>query len=148
MRHGRDTPFPDNNGITRETRRAFHNSQKDLALVWKGNERGIPNSRKNLGKGRLGNNHAKTDYSITSLLKIELNRVPTIEEDGFDGKGHGECWNNSTETQLNTVNKMRDKNGRFVKGNDLRIKPGQVRNPNSRKNLDMDRKENKHAKKD
>ena len=35
-----------------------------------GNKRGMsPNSRKNLEKGREGNNHANKDYSITRIVK-------------------------------------------------------------------------------
>ena len=33
-----------------------------------------PNSQKNLGKGRKGNNHAKKDYSITRIMKEMLDQ--------------------------------------------------------------------------
>ncbi len=45
----------------------------DKKLNKNGNKRGMsPNSQKNLGKGRLGNNHANKDYSITRIIKEML----------------------------------------------------------------------------
>jgi len=44
-----------------------------------GNRRGMsPNSQKNLGKGRNGNNHANKDYSITRIIKEMLDK-PAVE---------------------------------------------------------------------
>lgn len=40
-----------------------------------GNRRGMsPNSQKNLGKGRLGNNYAKKDISVTRIQREMLSR--------------------------------------------------------------------------
>lgn len=59
----------------------------------RGNRRGMsPNSRKNLEKGREGNNHAQKDYSITRIVK-ELIDEPAEERwlDVHD-KGRGLTW--------------------------------------------------------
>jgi len=51
-----------------------------------GDRRGMnPQSQANLRPNRNGRLPAKV--SLTSLTKREIARVPTIEEDGFDGKG-------------------------------------------------------------
>lgn len=56
-----------------------------------GNRRGMhPNSRKNLRPNRNGRLPAK--LSLTSLTKLELARIPTMEEDGFEGKGQSNAW--------------------------------------------------------
>ena len=61
-----------------------------------GNKRGMhPNSRKNLSKPGHTNNpngRVASILSITSLVKEELVRIPTMEEDGFDGKGKSNAW--------------------------------------------------------
>jgi hypothetical protein len=44
--------------------------EQSTQLNRNGNRRGMsPKSRKNLEKGRQGNNHAKKDYSITRIVK-------------------------------------------------------------------------------
>lgn len=51
-----------------------------------GNRRGMSaESQKNLRPNRNG--RLPASISLTSLTKRELIRVPTIEEDGFDGEG-------------------------------------------------------------
>ena len=56
-----------------------------------GNRRGMnQNSRNNLHPNRNGRLPSK--LSLTSLTKVELARVPTMEEDGFDGKEHNNAW--------------------------------------------------------
>lgn len=63
----------------------------DTQLNSRGNRRGMPsNSRKNLRPNRNGRLPAK--LSLTSLTKQELARIPTVEEDGFDGKGKSNAW--------------------------------------------------------
>jgi len=58
-----------------------------------GNRRGMsPNSRKNLEKGREGNNHANKDYSITRIVKEKIDEP--AEERWLDAhdKGKGLTW--------------------------------------------------------
>lgn len=61
-----------------------------------GNRRGMSaNSRENLSKpGHTNNPNGRlpSSLSIISLVKEELARVPTLAEDGFDGKGHNNAW--------------------------------------------------------
>ena len=47
---------------------------------WQPGESGNPNGR------------PKKEACLTSLLKEELDRIPTIEQDGFDGKGKTNAW--------------------------------------------------------
>ena len=55
-----------------------------------GNRRGMsPKSRANL-KPNL--NGRPPEDTITSHVKGELTRIPTMEEDGFDGKGKTNAW--------------------------------------------------------
>ena len=56
-----------------------------------GNRRGMsPESQRNLRPNRNGRLPAKV--SLTSLTKRELERIPTMEEDGFAGKGKSNAW--------------------------------------------------------
>ena len=67
--------------------------ERETKLNTRGNRRGMtPNSRKNLEKGREGNNHALRDYSVTRIVK-ELIDEPA-EERFLDvpDKGKGLTW--------------------------------------------------------
>ena len=68
----------------------------DTKLNKNGNRRGMsPNSKNNMSKpGHTNNPNGRTlsSLSIVSLVKEELARVPTIQEDGFDGKGKNNAW--------------------------------------------------------
>jgi len=56
-----------------------------------GNKRGMSAvSQNNLRPNRNGRLPAV--LSLTSLTRRELARIPTIEEDGFDGKGKSKAW--------------------------------------------------------
>lgn len=47
---------------------------------WKPGQSGNPNGR------------PRKEACLTSLLKEELERIPTVEQDGFDGKGRTNAW--------------------------------------------------------
>lgn len=58
-----------------------------------GNKRGMnPNSRKNLEKGREGNNHAKKDYSVTRIVKEWLDKPAEERFIDVQDKEKGLSW--------------------------------------------------------
>jgi len=66
-----------------------------------GNKRGLnPNSRKNLEKGREGNNHAKKDYSITRMLKEMANEAADERWLEVEDKGKGLSWRQAAAKRL------------------------------------------------
>ena len=63
------------------------------ALNSNGNRRGMsPNSQKNLGKGRNGNNHANKDYSITRIIKEMLDEPAEERFLDVQDKGKSLTW--------------------------------------------------------
>jgi len=67
------------------------NNKPDRQLNRNGDRRGMSlNSQRNLKPNRNGRLPAK--LSLTSLTKRELARIPTIESDGFDGKGESNAY--------------------------------------------------------
>jgi len=66
-----------------------------------GNKRGLnPKSRKNLEKGREGNNHAKKDYSITRMLKEMANEAADERWLEVEDKGKGLSWRQAAAKRL------------------------------------------------
>jgi len=60
------------------------NNSTEIQLNRKGNRRGMhgnPNSRKNLEKGRLGNNHAKKELSITRIQREMMGQSCSYAKD-------------------------------------------------------------------
>ena len=58
-----------------------------------GNRRGMsPNSRKNLDKGRNGNNHANKDYSVIRIVKEMLDNPAEERWLEVEDKGEGLTW--------------------------------------------------------
>lgn len=65
----------------------------DKQLNKNGDRRGMsPNSQKNLGKGREGNNHAKKDYSITRIIKEMLDEPAGERWLEVEDKGNEFTW--------------------------------------------------------
>jgi len=66
-----------------------------------GNKRGMsPNSRKNLDLGRKGNNHAKKDCSITSILKDMANDAAEERWLEVEDKGKGITWRQAAAKRI------------------------------------------------
>ena len=51
-----------------------------------------PNSQKNLGMGRKGNNHARKDYSITRIVKEMLDQPAAERWMEVEDKGKNLTW--------------------------------------------------------
>lgn len=66
-----------------------------------GNRRGMsPNSQKNLGRGRKGNNHAKKDYSITRIIKEMLDEPADERWLEVGDKNQGLTWRHAIAKRL------------------------------------------------
>ena len=59
-----------------------------------------PNSQKNLGKGRKGNNHAKKDYSITRIIKEMLDDTCPERWLEVEDKHEGLTWRQAIAKRL------------------------------------------------
>jgi len=67
--------------------------ERKTNLNTRGNRRGMsPNSRKNLGKGREGNNHAQKDYSVTRIVKELIDELAEERFLDINDKGRGLTW--------------------------------------------------------
>ena len=67
--------------------------EHETKLNTRGNRRGMtPNSRKNLEKGREGNNHAQKDYSVTRIVKELIDELAEERFLDINDKGKGLTW--------------------------------------------------------